>query len=437
MTSPMNLIKLYESILGCAGMATDADGFVSAIGPGGKLSPALMDGKRIVLPTKLQLTSQDMQNRVRFHPLSENTLRGESDVIIKLRQLMNIRLNYTLAALGNNLLNIIGSVAEHHKLTPDQHELLSAVKDVDQKTLDAFADIIVGAIKDKPDRFLVNIFLKRRSIIKAKTWGRGGIVTFPLYEELKGENEKVGGVKLRAKDRTALIQLYDYMLPGIDQAEEYNRGSDSDVAPYLDALMKTVLGVASRINDILVLFGDKIDLGDELLFNADWVETFDNLGTMRQQIRDIPMQAGNEGSVKPGEGDTSLSGAPAPAPVSSPFMYTTPPQTFQAPAVYPWQAPSMGNPATQPPAVVETSRGANFDSYMRNNPHIAAAAASPNMFNRPQPHPWQTQQMQMQQRQPTWAQPGPGAVGNQFPPQVPQANWNGGNNGGGWGNNRA
>lgn len=366
MNSPMNIIKLYESLLSCGGMTSDNDGFVS-VKISDQTNPVLIEGKRLVLPTQAQLMAGDFQNRIVFHPLSENVLRSESEVITKLRSVMNVRANFTFGAVVQSLLQICASVAEHKNLTPEQAELLTCVKDVDEKTCVAWTSIMINSVKENPERCFVNIYLRKRCTINGKVWARGGITTFPLFEELIKEQDRYCGVKLRTKDRQAFIQIHEYLLPRIRESEAYNKGSDSSTAPFLDALMKTTLAIAQPMTDVLNLFGNKIDCGDELLFNDEWVDTFENLDVMIPQIRQIPTQAGNEGRVKAGEGPMT----PAAQPV---IQYQTPVQQSHVQQFIP---PVTSNPFPIAPvvsALVDTGRGVTFDSLVRSNPSVAANA---------------------------------------------------------------
>lgn len=364
------LIDIYKSILQCAGMVSDAEGFVS-VKMGKDRSPArTSDGKQIVLPTNEQLMNGDRTNRVIFHPLSENIMRpGESEVISKLRSVFNIRLNYTFAAISQSLLTLCASIDDHRKLSPDQSEMLSVIKDVNEKTLISFSSMMLHSLKENPEKGFVNIYLKRKAIFGDKTYSRGGVVTFPLYNELLKDQDKYYGVKLRAKDRTALIQLHQYIFPGIDDPQSYNRGSNSDVAPFLDALMHTVMSVSSKYNDVIELFGPIIDSHEDLVFDGEWVESFDNLQDLFPLIRQIPIQAGNEGKTNT---DTMMV-----APTQAPQQ----PLVYHQPVAQQGYVPQPAMPQMQqPPALVVTANGVNFDSFLRANPQIAAATSMNNHF---------------------------------------------------------
>jgi len=420
----MNIIDFYKSILDCGNLATDKDGYTSVKVTG---SPVLVTGKRLVLPTNSQLTAGNWSEKIVFHPLSENILRGESDVIAKLRSVFNIRLNYTFAAIAQNLFSIVASSAEHHLLSPEQSEMLSAISEVDSNTLELFNKITAAALKDSYDKAFISIFLKRGGVINGKKHSRVGIVTFPLYEELKNVDQEVfHGIKLRVKDKLAIKQLYEYIFPNLETAETYNFGSDSSIAPFFHALMGTVLGIGSKFNDILELFSKEIDDSKELIFASDWVDTIENLGEMMPQIRLIPMQAGNEGSLKVGE---TQSGVPQVAPVAQPAPLSyqppvAPQQPLYAPHVagpvnqqMPWQHQQMPQQAPVQQGIVMTDGGLDFNSIVRARPQLAATT-----MNVGQPQQFQT--MMNQAPNPRWNNPMPyGNPQPQYNQQFPQNNF--------------
>lgn len=361
----MKLNEVYSAILAFAGLEADNDGYISTIVADNR-EPAVMGGLRLVLPMDQHLRNPNPKEKVIFHPLSENILRGESEVITKLRDVINIRLNYTFGIIGNALLNLAASPEEHHKLTPDQTELLIALKDVDDITTRNFASIILEGIKNQANKMFLNIYLKRGGSIGEKRYSRAGILTFNLYDELRKDNAEIHGVKLRVKDKDALKKLYEFMLPGIESdITSYNRGSDSTIAPYLDALMKTAMTVASRFNDILDQYGKFIEFSDSLVFNGDWVETFENLNVMASELRRVPAQLGNEGTAAPSE--------PAPQqqyslPVAAPQVQTIPmPQQ----PMYPSTTPQYMQPvAPMAPPVRQTNRGLDWQSVVQHNPQV-------------------------------------------------------------------
>ena len=144
------LIGLYTSILRAAGLVADSEGFVSLnnqLYTGTPNTPALIGGKRIVLPTEQHLRNSSPAATV-FHPLREQAMRGESETVGKLRTAIGIRLNFTFQALMNEMINLAKNRAQHKSLNPDQAVALMSVKDVGEATHIAFTELILRSTED-------------------------------------------------------------------------------------------------------------------------------------------------------------------------------------------------------------------------------------------------------------------------------------------------
>lgn len=420
----MKLLELYKAILKTANLVTTEDGYVS-MQLGDDTRPALIKGKQMVLPTDAHQNNPDKSKIILFHPLSENILRGESDILEKFRSLLNIRMNSIFGLLSADLLNIAASPSLHSTLTPDQTEFLSVVKNADEKTLTVLGHLMEKMPANQTQKSFVSIYLKKGGLLHGKKHARLGVVNFPLYDELVKSKTECYGVKMRVKDRETLMQLMEYMIPNIDVTEAYNRASDSTVAPCLDALMKSILAIAAPFNDLLDLFKNKIEDAESLVTDSSWVETFENLEVMIPEIRRVPMQAGNEGS--------NLVASPvAPLPSANTFnqlpLVVMPPPVnpYHAPSVPSWQQPNQFQQPPQqqqyaPPQPVVTERGGlDFDSLLRSNPVLARQAST--AMGYPQ------QQLQPQQQMPRWAQqqngyPQQQQPMNQWGQQQPQPQW--------------
>jgi hypothetical protein len=309
------VIDFYKQILSLGSLVADKDGLVSAVIEDMSV-PFTVKEKRLALPTRHNLSKSTELCIV--NPLVENVLRGESDVMVKYRNAINIRMNYVIACMMGELLTLITSPGEHQKLTPDQSELLSMVSQADEETLSRFEKIITtikkAAANGDKDKAFVNIYLKKTANIKGKVYKRGAIITFPFYKELMKKEKTLYGVTLRNKDRESIQKLLEFIIPGIEVEDSYNQGSTGDISPFLDALLKGVLGIASNINSIATNYKNFLGMYDSYIYNADWVDTMENIHLLESEIRMIPMQAGNEGSVvgaAPNAHQPQLSVAPA------------------------------------------------------------------------------------------------------------------------------
>lgn len=396
------LQEIYRSILRFAGMEADAQGYISTAIEDKRL-PAFIEGLRMVLPTDNHLRSFNPKEKIIFHPLTENILRGESEIIEKLKKVINIRLNYTIGVVGSSLLSLVASPERHHKLSPEQAELLTSIADCDDKSITNFISVMVSSMKVDPERVFANVYLKRGGTYQGKRYSRVGIVTFPMYEQLLAD--KVD--KIRVKDKETFRQLFNFIFPGLDDAESYNFGSDSHIAPYLEALMRTSANIASRLNDILLMYKDYIDNAEGIMFDPEWMEEFQDLASLAPEIRKVPVQFGNEGAI-PGQEK---------APEKQ-IQYVAPAQPMQ-PQYQPQYQPQMAPIAPPIPEVRKTSRGLDFQSVLATQPGIAHApnplanqlyASAPQMAMPATPS-WAVPQMQPQMMN----QPQPGQ-----PYQTPQ-----------------
>ena len=409
----MELNTLYKSILRFAGMEVDEEGLVY-LNAGSERRPALMNGLRLVLPTDNVLKAPPSKDRVIFHPLSENTLLGESEIISHLLKVMNIRLNMTFGILGSNLLQLVASPELHKHLTPDQAELLIQIKDVDDLAVVNFSNIMLAAIKVDNEDIYTNIYLRRGGIVNGKKFARAGFTKFKLYEEILKDPSELYGVKLRVKDRAIIKALHEFIFPNIATKQAYDVGSSSHVAPFLDALMRTSLGLAAMMNDLLVQYKDFIENCEDLVFDADWVAAFDDLDSMRNEIRRVPPQAGNEGKTAPVQAAMNVPNAVttqadrdrAALAIPGAITKVEPPKPevaapVQAPVAWPQnqQQQMFQTTAAAAPQVQATSRGLDYSSMMAANPTL-----------RP-PMPGQMGMVQMQ---------------NQMPPPMTVPAWAGG-----------
>jgi len=298
--SSQKLITLYTQLLDTAGLSVTSDGCVSVkpLVEGEEARPFTVKGKRLVLPTTAHLKNPT-QKTVVFHPLLENLNRGESEVFAEYRKALVLRVNLAVIDLIQDLLILTASPSQHNVLNPDQTEVLSILKGANNKTVEAFRDIVEKIPTDQLYRRVVKFFMKPSGKVGDKAYTRLGVVSFPLYEALC-KDEKVEGVKLADKHREILKKAFEYVLPNLDKAHEYSRGSNSHVAPMFDAMMQAMSAVFQPISAIQRLFtGTKIpDLFENTYsFSSDWWEDMQNLDALLVEVRKVPMQPGNEGNA--------------------------------------------------------------------------------------------------------------------------------------------
>lgn len=370
----MKLIELYEHILNYSGVYADPDGTTKIVLEG-NVQPCLVNEKQLMLPHDFVL-KKPPENIIVFHPFNEYVNRGESDIVRKLRRMINIRINLGIMTLADKLLQLLESASDHKHLSPQQRELVTSVKGKfkpasgESELRAKLASFATKIFVETPDSVFLNIYLKKSGTFKGEKHARVGVVSFPFYEALADYN---GFTK---DQKETILSLFEFIFPGSkDDAESYNGYSDSMGCPWLDCLLKTSYNMVSRMTELTSLYKDFIEKMNEegipssLIFDREWVDEMDNLEKYQKEILLIPTQAGNEGIVeKPviaspvAASAMAAANAPVrtqvpatPSPVqSSPQGNTTTPIPYASPAdrfVQPIQQPMPHQAQVQQPAV--------------------------------------------------------------------------------------
>ena len=365
------LIHVYKTVLAYAGMEADTNGLITNVILGNR-SPAVIEEKRLVLPLSVQLKNFIPDEKVIFHPLSENILRGESLVLSYYKKALNVKINTVIGILGSSLLSIVSSPKIHQELSPEQTELLYAVKDCDAKTCSNFVEIMVSITKSRTDRCFSNIYLKRGGTYKNEKYSRVGIVNFPFYQDLIAD--KVD--KLRVKDKATFTQLFEFMFPEISIPEGYNYGTHNQTAPYFECLMQTSANLTSRLNDLINIYGKYIDRAEELKFDSDWLEYFSSIDKLLPDIRRVPVQYGNDGtlSITDVKEEPQVQPTYLPPPVlQQPQQVQTSLPVQQQPQYNQQQQYPVANQQPVRPGIEKTSDGKLKFSSIANDPSLMYA----------------------------------------------------------------
>lgn len=410
------LEELYTNILSYASMKPDADGkvMIDYVFDDGEQNQVHIEGRGLVMPTDAQLRAYHPEKVVVFHPLQEFVNRGESEVVKALRHQVNVRLNYTVLVVAAALLKLVASPALHKTLTPEQRELLLEVKGGDVGLPSRFMEFATKRFAAATSRFFCNVYLKKAGMFKGEKHARVGVVQFPFYDIFEEED-----IKLKKGDEEAFISVLQFIFPGSEDKETYNNFSDSRDAPWLDCMLRTSYNLAQRLNELLVLYKDHIDDAETFHFNDTWVDALDNIDAYRDEIRLIPTQKGNEGTIEvEGKEVSTVPKVPVPAravptatervvPTELPLPAARPQPATYRPGIYA-APPDDGlvfdrygrclNAPPEPVPVYDTAPAepgkVDFRALKAANPMVAAAAAVSTPMTE-----WQNQQ-QMRAMQP-------------------------------------
>lgn len=441
------VIETYEEFLYDAGLSTSEDGYVSKPVRNKKTGefenhPVTVKGQRLVLPTEDHLANPDWTERVVFHPLAETVGRKESPVHEAYRTTLNLQLNSVFGQIAAQMLDIAASTEGQARLTPDQQEYLSLMKNADDTAVSNFAKLLDAF---PGDRALVNIYIKPSALINEEKYTRGAIVSFPMYEAL--DKAKAGKVEtpektvsVRPKDVEMYKKLMEYIIPNIKKKHHYDVGSLSTLAPTMESLMKSAGMLMDALNVQTKLFASAIEPHnrpqfERMIFRLNWMPVIGDLSIIAPEVRLMGVFKGGQGEplnappapAQPGTAAAApAAAAPAVTPVKkliSPFAGVDdipvvpakppapPPTPYRPPAppayAPPPPPPPVGyypppQPAPAPAPAASANGKVDFMSLVAANPQLAAASgvmAQQNQYYNPAAaYP--------QERRPGWASGG-------------------------------
>lgn len=422
------LTAVYTALLNLVGMDVTSDGFVRIdLGDNEYLPVTAKDGNVVVLPLADRLRDPNIDTFEVFHLLSDSIDASSSDLLTRYRHWLINRFNIVVGGIGGCLLGIAADENLRKKLRPDQQGFLELVIDADKRTVDDFS--VIAEACSKPNqlkRAFMTMYIRNAAVLDKKSYSRVTAVNFPFFDDLTKLEEEIAdakkqskakkavkpdseifGTKIRISDRTAYLGLMHYLIPNLDTPHAYDVGSNSRIAPGLDALMRAFLPLARHLNDVIDTFkgvDSRMDVAlEEATFNLDWAEAFENLDVLWPQIRLIPQQ-----SLALAEEVT-----PEPAAPAKPAATTAALPWKEGPAHRPGQYMPPAFPGVQPPT--QTHRDSISVADMMNSQRGA---------NRGQGYPGQQSMypqqggypMQQQQMPPGYGAPQGGGYGGGYPP---------------------
>ena len=364
MAKESKLIQFYRDVLDMAGLAVDNEDMVKT-----NLSeepmPAIIkvngDSKRLILPTDKRLKSTDWNSCIAFHPLNENPFlkQGESKVGEFIRRAIIYRVNIVAHCLMDNILELSIAPALHKKLNPAQLQLMTLTKDADQKTYDNYVKITEKlGVTNTRDNF-ASLYSKKQGVIDGVKYARVGVWSFPLYQALVKSTDDVFGIKVRKKDLETYKALMEFIIPNIANEAEYMVGSNNQMSPYTDSLLRSTAKVVLQLNRVTdLLFKGKTfapadqaeGLHQYLTFNTNWIDITNDISQLEKDVRMIPIQDNQVDTVPQQVTPTQTNNVQA-TPAMQPVQAAPAVANTGAP-MYPNQ-PVMAPPVQAPQPVVQ------------------------------------------------------------------------------------
>jgi len=391
-------LDFYKQALESMRYGVDDEGLISITTASGQLSPAEVEGKRLVLPTKAWLKKGFGDDYQAWHPLSETMARrGTSPVIQHMQRNCRAQLSFTYVYLASQLLRVAADRELHKELPPtdDCNEFLKKMQAADNKLVEIF-DRLVQAASDK--RRLITLYLKNGGTYGGKKVNRLAVIRFPLIELLENEEDKVLGIVIKPKQRQVLLTLLRTILPNGDDPEQYSAGSNNRVAPYFHAFMQAYHKVIVQLNKIIMRYGQPMALPVKAfpMFDEEYLTKF---GDIYDQI---PSLDGNEGGVHEVDDDDAAPAAAEPAPAKKVAVKAPQAQGIEVVNTKPTTSAPMREKVAQATRVVEEDT-IDFDTLRKQWAQPAQATMMPPGYPNmavggvqmaPQGHvvmPWQAQ----------------------------------------------
>lgn len=373
--SDITLLELYIQILEDLGLTVNNKGEVLD-GKGKPLMITFEGEKRpLVVPSEEQRRRSDSYNVLYFHPACESLARGRSEVLNAMALIMAGRIHLSALLVTHGVLEF-GSDKDAHKKAPQRKaEILFKLPTISKPTMAAWKQLMPkltppGAQGKKP---LLRLCMDRSvEMSDGSKFKRSCTIKFPILETSDYYEPGLTKIANEAIGNALRVVLGD---------EEYTTGSNSNTAPYLDALLRNYHAVMTHIHDI----ADRVSpylTGERAVpeFDGSWIKDLDRLGELYK--RDLNMTLdGNQGRGGDEEPEVAPPVAEAPAKPrivskgnSGAGTTTVPP----APSTAPTQPARQ--PAAQPAGAASSGVGAGTGLSLRGRslrPAQPARAAEP------------------------------------------------------------
>lgn len=360
----MSILDFYSDILTALRYQVDDEDLISFVPPEGSPVPATVDKRRLVLPTKARLREGFDSELQPFHPLAESVARkGASPVLAHMQRCAKAVLAFYYVGIASRLLTIAAETDRHKDLPPNCADFLKKLANADKKSLVDFSALIKAAIKENK---LVVLYLKNGGKLDGDKYNRLCVVHFPLTDLLYSDEDVVLGVKLRKKDRKTFAELLQHILPMGNDPEYYSAGSNSRIAPFMDAFLQAYAKVAEQFNTVVRRYAEVLDLvsGGKDISDAPLtlipLKYREGLKNMKEYYDKIPSLRGNEGALAKGEAEEP---EPTRAPVNALYdkVNAPSPSAESRRDLAPWDPEPVATPSS-----ADSGSGMSMDAFRKS-----------------------------------------------------------------------
>lgn len=262
------------------------------------VTPVTIGGKRLVLTTRELLREGEWEDRIPFHPLSEQISQGPSPILNAFKTYIIERVKETFKVVIDSLGELATDVKRQKNLSAKASKYLGTFNglEFDATTLKTLRSVL-KATSNVPEKRFLSIFLQNGGANGAL---RTCQVSFPFMEgDDKDDPLTFFGVKIprKTKDKALILALLDYVLGNEEERNTlYTKGAKDGDAPYLHSLLMSFQALAQRINGLIDIHGPACQNLKPLKFDLVWAEhlpEFDKF--VRTYGVSVPALPGNVG----------------------------------------------------------------------------------------------------------------------------------------------
>ena len=310
----------------------------------------------ITLPTLERMREEEGQC-ILFHPLTEDILKGESYTFKMMKRQGNRMLDMWLRL---HLISLGAFINDNAKKVPKgKQKWLNQNPDWTEACQVTLKKILSKTTRSQPGKSLIGVYTHGTDTkFNGKSVTRLAVVSSAVLGLLTDTDDDVLGIKIPKKQRKPLIDLFNTILPSLNDGE-YNAGSNSKVAPYFESYMTAWSNCSERLDEVTAAFGvSKIFSAAIPLPKYEWQADINKLSKLS---RLVPPQRGNIGDDRVGSNSHSFT------PAKGAIQETQP-------AVMAGGLAASLAPATTQPAVTQqaanttpTPVSTNFGGLLRNN----------------------------------------------------------------------
>lgn len=281
------------------------------------------DGRVLVFPTNIVLKNYDKSKELIFNPITENKSGTDTVAYSLLCKLTTNSIKARFSELSTHVLNVFKTLEQtkSRRLTKFATKIadISSEASVKKPITDELRKTYTKLLQSTKDgdTVLLTTISRRPYQVGEKTYNRGVIVNFPLYDRLnslldeKVDEYTINGVTFNKYQLKVFKALFELFFDGIKDDEVINFVSNDKNHPSFIATMKCYNELMSPILEIYKELKENIVGGTLLNFDISLVKDkdLDNLDKLDAELEVIPSEKTTTKSKSRSEDDVPLTKA--------------------------------------------------------------------------------------------------------------------------------